>query len=353
MGATTQGSQAPERAESSRAALPHARLLAAPVLLAGTAGDGEDDGGSISSLSDAVDVAVTEIEGLGATLVAALPRLLIAIVVFMLFRLIARIVRRVVQPRLASVQGASVATVMTSLITGTLMVVGGLAAASVAFPSVDVSTILGAGGVVALAAGFAFQDIFENLMAGLLLLLRQPFEEGDVVEVDGAVGVVQVVTIRETRIRRFDRQVVIVPNAQVYKNAIRLQTANDAIRSSVIVGVGYDEDLQRAEEVAVDALLGVDGVLADPAPEAFYVDLGGSSVNLDLRYFHAPGQHELRRLQGEVVKAVHRAFGDHDIGIPFPIVTLDAMDGVASAMAAVADGRARAGSSSDIQPDGS
>lgn len=296
------------------------------------------DGGGVASFSEAVDAAVTEVQDLLAGVAASLPRVLIGLLALAAFWVVGRLVTRVVRPRLADRQGESVGRVLSSLLNGAVLTIGALVFLAVAFPTVNVATLLGAGGVLALAAGFAFQDLAENALSGILLLLRQPFSEGDVIEVEGAVGVVTAITIRETRIRRFDRQVIVVPNAQVYKNAIRIQTEHPAIRSSVVVGVGYEEDLQRAEDVALDAVGATDGVLADPAPEALYTELAGSSVNLDLRYFHDPGQHELRRVQGEVVKSIRAAYDEADINIPFPITTLDATDAVADAMRAIADG---------------
>lgn len=294
-------------------------------------------GAGVDSFTEAVDAALVEVQTLLGGFAAALPRIAIGLVVLGLFWLAGKGVKRALQPRLTEHQGKSVGRVITSIVNGVIVGVGVLVFLAVAFPTVDVATLLGAGGVVALAAGFAFQDLLENAMSGILLLLRQPFQEGDVIEVEGAIGVVQAITIRETRIRRFDRQVMVVPNSQVYKNAIRIQTENPAIRSSVIVGVGYEEDLQHAEDLALDALGSVEGVLADPAPEAFYTDLGGSSINLDLRYFHEPQQHELRRVQGEVVKAIKKAYDNEGINIPFPIRTLDAGDSFTEAIRHLAD----------------
>jgi small-conductance mechanosensitive channel len=297
----------------------------------------------VDSFAEAVDAAVAEVRTLLGGAAEALPRVVIGLVVLGLFWLAARLARRAIAPTLRRHQGESIGRVLGSLLHGTVIAVGVLVFLAVAFPAVDVATLLGAGGVVALAAGFAFQDLLENAMSGILLLLRQPFQEGDVIEVDGAIGVAHAITIRETRIRRFDRQVMVVPNAQVYKNAIRIQTEHPAIRSSVIVGVGYQEDLQRAEDLALEALRSVDGVLDDPGPEAFFTELGGSSVNLDLRYFHTPEQHELRRVQGEVVKAVKRAYDDAGIDIPFPIRTLDAGDTFSEAVRHLAGAGSTAG----------
>lgn len=289
-----------------------------------------DDG--VDSFTEAVDAAVSEVQTLLAGFAESLPRIAIGLVVLVLFWLAGKAVKRALRPKLVDQQGKSVGQVLTSIANGFVIVIGVGVFLAVAFPTVDLGTLLGAGGLAALAAGFAFQDLLENAMSGILLLLREPFQEGDVIEVEGAIGVVQAITIRETRIRRFDRQVMVVPNAQVYKNAIRIQTENPAIRSSVVVGVGYEEDLQHAEDLALEALAAVDGVLDDPAPEAFYTDLGGSSINLDLRYFHAPAQGELRRVQGEVVKAIKQAYDNEGIDIPFPIRTLDAGDSFTEAI---------------------
>ena len=305
-------------------------------------GTGAED----ESFTSATDTAVAAVEDLVEGFVASIPSFLVGLVVLAVFWAIGWAVGRVLRPRLESLRGSSVAHVMTTIATGLIKFIGVLVFLAVAFPAVDVGTLVGAGGVIALAAGFAFQDIFENLMAGLLLLYRQPFEEGDVIEVNDVEGIVDVITIRETRIRRFDRQVVVVPNADVYKNAIRIQTADPAVRSSLIVGVSYADDLERAEQVALEALATVDGVEEDPAPEALYVEFGGSSINLDLRYFHGSTQAELRRVQGEVVKAVKKAFDAEGIDIPFPITTLDATDDVAEAMRAIA-GRTNATPSGD------
>lgn len=308
-----------------------------PALVAATTSSG-----GVDSFTDATDAAVSEVEALFAGFAAAIPRVAIGLLVLALFWLAGKLAKRAVTPTVAEHRGPSVGRMLSSIVNGVVITVGVLVFLAVAFPAVDVATLLGAGGVVALAAGFAFQDLLENAMSGILLLLRQPFREGDVIEVEGAIGVVQEITIRETRIHRFDRQVMVVPNAQVYKNAIRIQTESPAIRSSVIVGVGYEEDLQRAEDLALDALRGVDGVLDDPAPEAFYTELGGSSINLDLRYFHTPEQHELRRIQGQVVKAIKQAYDGADVNIPFPIRTLDAGDSFTEAVRHLATERADA-----------
>ena len=78
--------------------------------------------------------------------------------------------------------------------------------------------------LVIVAIGFAFQDSLENTLAGVLLLFRQPFRSGDQIEVDERSGTVEAITIRETRIKTFDGQLVLIPNRDVHKSVIRVQT---------------------------------------------------------------------------------------------------------------------------------
>src|SRR6056297_22406 len=169
--------------------------------------------GGVDSFTDAADAAVAEVEALLTGFAAALPRVAIGLLVLALFWLAGRLAKRAVKPTITEHQGSSIGRVLSSIVNGVIITVGVLVFLAVAFPAVDVATLLGAGGVVALAAGFAFQDLLENAMSGILLLLRQPFQKGDVIEVEGAIGIVQAITIRETRVRRFDRQVMVVPNA--------------------------------------------------------------------------------------------------------------------------------------------
>lgn len=93
-------------------------------------------------------------------------------------------------------------------------------ATAVTFPSVKPVDLLAGLGFFSVAVGFAFQDILENTLAGVLLLFRQPFRSGDQIEVKEQSGTVEAITIRETQIRTFDGQLVLVPNRAVYKSVM-------------------------------------------------------------------------------------------------------------------------------------
>ncbi len=246
---------------------------------------------------------------------------------------LARVVRRLLEPRLTRLRTPSFGSVFSRLIAFGIGVVTTLFALVVVFPSVNVATMLGGLGVFGIAAGFAFQDILSNLLSGILLIFRQPFVSGDQITVSEISGTVEEITIRETRIRGYDGRLYVIPNLDLYTGLIEVQTNGTSVRSSLVVGVGYDSDLAEAQQLALEVLDGIDDVLVDPAPEAYWTELGSSSVNLDLRYWTDPHQADIRRVQSEVVAGIFDAYNDAGIDMPFDIVTLDASESVTESLA--------------------
>ncbi|MGH8983226.1 MAG: mechanosensitive ion channel family protein [Acidimicrobiia bacterium] len=260
---------------------------------------------------------------------AGLARFAVGLAVFLVFLVVATIVKRVARSRLERVRSESFAKVVSQLITAGIIVFGLIAALPIAFLNLDATAVLGGLSIIALAAGFAFQDIASNLMSGLLLVIREPFAEGDIIEVNDIRGRVVGIAIRETRIRTLDGHVILVPNKDVYENAIDIQTANGGVRTSFVTGVAYGTDLARARQVALETLAGIDGIHAAPAPQAYYIDHGSSSVGLNLRYWTDAQPSEVMRVQDRVAEAIHDAFRDADVTIPFDMLTLDAGDSFA------------------------
>lgn len=281
---------------------------------------------------DPVDQVTQSVERAAQAFFAVLPGLVLAIVIFALFVVIAKVVRTRSEPRLASMRTPSFGRVFATLLQAGIVVLGLAVALPLAFPAVNVATMLAGLGLLGVAAGFAFQDILSNLLAGLLLIFRQPFVIGDQIEVDGMPGTVEEINIRDTRLRSFSGRLLIIPNTDVYMNAIEVQTDGDVIRSDVACGVAYGTDLAHAREVALETLRSVDGIETEPAPQVFYTEFGASSIDMDLRYWTRSHQANLRAIQDQVVEAIHDAFEDAGIDIPYDIVTLDAGESFAEAV---------------------
>ena len=271
-----------------------------------------------------VEEVSTSVGDLWQGLVDALPRLGAAAVILVIGWMLSRVIRRVLRGTLSSRHAPSFATVMSKLGGWIVLFLFALAAMATAFPSVQPVDLLAGLGFFSVAIGFAFQDILENTLSGVLLLFRQPFRTGDQIEVEGHIGTVEAITIRETRLQTFDRQLIVIPNRDVYKSAIRVQTHYPDRRLSFVVGIAYENDTQEACDVITAALVGVDGVADQPAPEALVDQLGVSTVDIEARFWCEPRQHESRLVLDRAIKAVKRDLDAAGIEMPADIVALQA-----------------------------
>ncbi len=248
-----------------------------------------------------------------------LPLLAAGLAVFLVFWAIAAATRRSVQ-RVARqrLEFPGAATAVARLAYVVIMLLGLLVALTVAFPSMTPARLFSALGLGGVAIGFAFKDIFQNLLAGILLLIRQPFRTGDEISAGPFTGVVESIETRATYIRTYDGQRIIVPNSVVYTQPVTVITAYDLLRSEYDVGIGYGDDISTARTVALQAVTGVEGVLAEPPPDVLLWDLAGSSKNLRVRWWTRPQRANVVQVRDRVLQAVAEALSKAGIDLPFP-----------------------------------
>ncbi len=187
---------------------------------------------------------------------------------------------------------------------------------------VRIGPLLGALGIVGIALAFALQDILENLVAGVILQARNPFRYGDQLESGDWTGTVEDINFRAVVLRTFEGTRVVLPSSTVLKASIHNLTAFEHRRTTVEVGVAYGTDLRRAAEVIGEAVRDAEGVEAEPEPEVLLEELGESSVNFAVRFWHEPKVATMWRARDRVLLGVYEALGDAGIEIPFPHRTL-------------------------------
>jgi small-conductance mechanosensitive channel len=177
-------------------------------------------------------------------------------------------------------------------------------------------TVVGGTGLSGLVLGIAFRDITENFLASLFLSLQQPFREGDLVEVAGVAGYVQRLTSRTTVLMTLDGNQLQVPNSTVFKGTIRNFTSNPNRREDFIVGIGYEDSITSAQEVALKVLADHPAVLNEPEPLVLVENLGSSTVNLRVYFWLDGGRHSWLKVKSSVIRHIKRAFQDSGISLP-------------------------------------
>lgn len=177
-------------------------------------------------------------------------------------------------------------------------------------------TVVGGTGLVGLAVGIAFRDITENFLASIFLSMQRPFKMGDLIEVAGVTGFVQQLNVRTTIVMTLDGNLVQIPNATVYKSTLRNFTANPNRRENFVVGIGYDDPIDKAQEVARKVLADHPAILNDPEPWVLADGLGQATVNLRIYFWLNGKEHSWLKVRSSVIRLVKRAFQQHGISMP-------------------------------------
>lgn len=243
-----------------------------------------------------------------------------------------RLLRSVLQAVFRRKQTPSFAQVISRLIGWIFTTILVLIAIVILFPSVSPVDMLAGLGFFSVAAAFAFQDILENLLSGLLLILRQPFRSGDQIDVGEVSGTVEVITIRETRLKTFDNQLVLIPNRDVYKATITVRTHFDNRRQNFVVGIAYENDAAEACDLVLEALAEVAEIDHSHPPEALVVELNTSTVDIDVRFWCGPDQLSSRKALDAAIIAVKRKLDSAGVEMPCDIVALQATPSFKAAM---------------------
>jgi small conductance mechanosensitive channel len=177
-------------------------------------------------------------------------------------------------------------------------------------------TVVGGTGLIGLAVGIAFRDITENFLASIFLSMQRPFETGDLVEVVGVTGYVQQLNVRTTILMTLDGNLVQIPNAAVYKSNLRNFTTNANRREDFVVGIGYEDSINDAQEIARKVLADHPAVLDDPEPSVLADSMGKSTINLRVYFWLNGREHSWLKVRSSVIRLVKLAFQEHGISIP-------------------------------------
>ncbi len=247
-----------------------------------------------------------------------LPSYLVALGIFVATLFLSGLAKRAIKDSLKNqVEDPETQELLGRVARWTVLVLGALTALN-QIPGIDVTSLLTGLGIVGFTIGFALQDIARNFIAGLLILMRQPFSVGDAVEVAGHAGTVMDIRVRDTVIKTWDGVMEIIPNLDVYSNPIVNYSQLPLRRRTVIIGLGYGEDVDRARDVFLDAIKTTEGVQGEPAPEILTEELGSSTLNMAARFWVNQQTHNLFAVHSDVVEAINEAGEREGIDMPYP-----------------------------------
>lgn len=185
---------------------------------------------------------------------------------------------------------------------------------------IDLTTLTIFSGALGIGLGFGLQKIASNFISGLILLLEKSVEQDDLIELtDGTFGFVRKSGARYTLIETFDGKEMMIPNEEFITTRVTNWTfSNTKGRIEVVIGVSYHSDIEKAQELILEAAREHPLCIETPAPRCYLRNFGDSSVDFILHFWVADVTAGRWEPQSEVMFSIWQKFRENNISIPFP-----------------------------------
>ncbi len=185
---------------------------------------------------------------------------------------------------------------------------------------VNIASLIAALGLFSVAVGFAAQTSISNLISGIFLLIDAPFQIGDAVDIGGTTGIVLSIDLLSTKLRTFDNIFVRIPNETVLKSNIKNFAKFDIRRIEAVVGISYDDDIEKAKSAIMEFIESSPLFLAEPEPMILTQELADSSVNLTVRVWTK--RVDFLKAKDQLVQGIKETLDRKGITIPFPQIVV-------------------------------
>ncbi len=258
-----------------------------------------------------------QLAGLVTAIIEKVPFWIAAFVVIILSFLAAKIVRSIVENKMAEkgiedehkeiqILGGRISYVV-------ILTIGFTTGLKIA--GIDLTTIIAA---VAFGIGFALKDIITNFLAGIMILLSKNFSIGDFIVVEGTMGRIIEIQSRVTVLQAVDGTKVVVPNAQLFNKQVTSYTSNPFRRIEVATSVDYRSDLKNALKVCLLAAKKTKGVLLEPKPAVLVTEFGDSAVGISIRVW-VESRAGFKKIQSRLFMNIKESFDEFGVDCSFPI----------------------------------
>jgi small-conductance mechanosensitive channel len=187
---------------------------------------------------------------------------------------------------------------------------------------VDVSALIAGLGIAGIAVALALQNTLSGLFSAVGIAIDRPIRQGDFIRLeDGTSGFVEDISMRSTRIRTFEQHLVIIPNSKLTEMIItNTYLPEQEAVFNVSVGIGYNDDLEKAERVALkvaEEILALHKTKGTQDPFVRFGAFGDSAIEMTI-YVRVEAFLDQFIVRHEFIKALAKAFKEENITIPYP-----------------------------------
>ncbi|MEN8258902.1 MAG: mechanosensitive ion channel family protein [Thermodesulfobacteriota bacterium] len=179
---------------------------------------------------------------------------------------------------------------------------------------ISIAPLIAAVSALAFGASFAVQGPLSNYGAGLSIILSRPFAVGNTITLHGVSGVVEEIRLANTILSTADGEEIMIPNKHIVGEILKNSFANTIIEASV--GISYSDDPARAIAAIEKILAASPQVCTTPGPLVGIDEFADSAITIAYRCWVPTKEYFQSRYR--INAAIHQAFQDIQISIPFP-----------------------------------
>lgn len=252
-----------------------------------------------------------------------LPNFVLALLVLLLaFYVSKRLSSKITNLLGSRVKQGSIRTLIGSAISITIIILGIILTLGILNLDQALNSLIAGAGVAGLAIGLAVQGTLSNTFSGVSLSIKDDINVGDFVETNGYSGTVEAISLRDTKIRSVDNNLVIIPNNAISDNPYKNFSLTKDLRVILELGVGYESDLRKVKEITTEILsnafpLGKDSV------EFNYISFSDSSIDFQVRFWiQSKEKFGLVKARSKAIMLIKERFDDEGINIPYPTRTV-------------------------------
>ncbi|MEK7723292.1 MAG: mechanosensitive ion channel family protein, partial [Acidobacteriota bacterium] len=190
------------------------------------------------------------------------------------------------------------------------------------YPTVELAPLFTGSTILGIVVGLALQDTLGNLFAGIALQADQPFQIGDVVNIQGkATGTVEAISWRGMKIRTFQNKIILVSNSVVGKEFIEVAPKGNLNARLVFFNTLYSASPSKTIQLIREVVRQVDNVSAKMRPVVRIKYLGDSGIDSEVKFW-VDDYSKYNDTDALVRQRIWYAFQRENIHFAFPTRTL-------------------------------
>lgn len=238
------------------------------------------------NVSQTTNLAWKSINDISNSVIEQLPYVAAGLIVLGIFFLISKIIKVAFWSASGKTKLDYRLRVLFSRIVGFfILLIGVFTTLTIIIPTFRFGDLIAGLGFTSFIVGFATKDILNNLLSGILILWKQPFYLGDYIFINKFQGKVERIGVRATTLRADDGEQILIPNGDMYSNALTIRGAGAKRRMSLAINLGYDTDIPQAKSEIETALQTIKGVVKDPKPATYVRDLTSDGINISIYFW--------------------------------------------------------------------